>query len=55
MTEVEIKQAENVARTHLDRIRTLEARLSPARAPRHTDSGIVPKLCELKARGARDR
>lgn len=47
MREVEILQAENLARHHLDRIKTIEARMSSPRQNCRTDSGIVPNLCQV--------
>lgn len=44
MTDAEIRQAEIVARSHLDRIRTLEARMVGKST---NGSGVVPSLCEL--------
>ena len=48
MTEAEIRQAENVARSHINRIRSLEARIDTGRHSNvaSTNPGIVPTLCE---------
>ncbi len=46
MTDAEIKQAENAAREHLNRVRTLEARIVSGRGNASSFPGVVPVLCE---------
>lgn len=47
MTDAEIRRIESAAREHLNRCRTLEARITGGKGgPSVTNAGLVPVLCE---------